>query len=145
MKEHSDFRGSASSHDCIVRGMPVGIAKVMHHWLRNWLEFSFSSFARLEPCAGKLARTVLRGGVVSNGCSLPDFAEVAAICASIYRMNAAMTSGSSAVQPRSLGCRLTMQPSSDVLACFDLENDTNPAPIRNRVMHLIKMLLRIEK
>ena len=26
----------------------------------------------LEPCAGKLARTVLRGGTASNGRSLPD-------------------------------------------------------------------------
>jgi hypothetical protein len=29
-------------------------------------------FVRLEPYAGKLARTVLRGGWTSNGSSLPD-------------------------------------------------------------------------
>ncbi|MBU2005470.1 MAG: hypothetical protein KKF08_08870, partial [Gammaproteobacteria bacterium] len=31
-----------------------------------------SDFGRLEPCAGKLARTVLRGGWCSNALSLPD-------------------------------------------------------------------------
>ena len=34
--------------------------------------FDLSDFKRLEPYAGKLARTVLRGGVASNGRSLPD-------------------------------------------------------------------------
>ena len=34
--------------------------------------FDLSDFKRLEPYAGKLARTVLRGGVASNSYSLPD-------------------------------------------------------------------------
>lgn len=32
------------------------------------------AFERLEPCAGKLASTVLRGGSGSNITSLPDWA-----------------------------------------------------------------------
>ena len=34
--------------------------------------FCQRAFERLEPCAGKLARTVLRGGSGSNIASLPD-------------------------------------------------------------------------
>ena len=37
-----------------------------------WLSIEPDSFSKLEPYAGKLARTVLRGNGTSNGPRLPD-------------------------------------------------------------------------
>ena len=39
-----------------------------------WLSVELDSFSKLEPYAGKLARTVLRGNGTSNGPRLPDHA-----------------------------------------------------------------------
>ena len=41
-------------------------------FLYCWLSIEPDSFSKLEPYAGKLARTVLRGNGTSNGPRLPD-------------------------------------------------------------------------
>ena len=50
------------------------ISDLLYRWLSNELD----SFSKLEPYAGKLARTVLRGNGTSNGPRLPDVYDVPA-------------------------------------------------------------------
>ena len=52
--------------------LPVGIAKVIGIFDPRVTSMPRSAFEGLEPCDGKLSRTVLRGLGVGNNPRLPD-------------------------------------------------------------------------
>ena len=65
---------SMRKHERIVKRLQQRIAKAIEEsdLLYCWLSIDLDSFSKLEPYAGKLARTVLRGNGTSNGPRLPD-------------------------------------------------------------------------